>query len=213
MPPRSNRLMITMLVLSSIALAAILAFQLLHPPELNKIEAIRSNDPVLDIGAEETSLEHIKIAAADRYSEIVERPLFLESRKPPAPDARPAPIQAPVQEEDDKTFTLIGVMVTTEATTALLQVNETGKIVRLRPGEKVENWQLNSVDADFVTLRKGQKNKKLELVRNKERPRPTVNTTNKTIEERRKLLQQRREAILRRQAAQTNAAPTESSFK
>ena len=210
MPPRSNRLMILALTLLSMGLAGLIVFQLQHPPELNKIEAIRSDDPMLEINAQETLLEHFKIAAMDRYRDIVERPLFLESRKPPVLDAPAAPIKAPVQEEDDKTFTLIGVMVTTETTTALLQVNETGKIVRLRPGEKVENWQLKSVDADFVTLRKGQKNKKLPLVRNKKRPTATVNNT---AEVRRKLLQQRREAIMRRQAAKANAALTESSFK
>ena len=200
MPRKTGRASVLFWVMLCSALIAIIGFELLHPPQLNEALVAPSHDAVLAETSENNSLERFQIAPLAKYSEIIERPLFLDTRRQPAPDVTPPVVQAP-SEEDDTSFTLIGVLVTPEATTALVQVDESGKVVRLKAGETVENWQLESVDADNVTLRKRDKTKTLPLIRNKPRSGTIQNNQTAQAQARERLIKRRQAIISRRQRA------------
>ena len=210
MPRKTGRTSVLFWAMLCSMLMAIIGFELLHPPQLNEALVAPSHDPVLAETPESALLEQYQIAPLAKYNEIVERPLFLDTRRQPPPDVKPAVVQAP-PEEDDTSFTLIGVLVTPEATTALVQVDESGKVVRLKAGETVENWQLESVDADNVTLRKRDKTKTLPLIRNKKRPDPVQNNQAQAqaraqaqAQARERLIKRRQAIINRRQQAQNS---------
>ena len=204
MPRKAGRASVLFWALLCSGLLVIVGFELLYPPQLDEVLVVPSPDPVLTGTPESVSLEQYQIAPLAKYSEVIERPLFLDTRRQPPSDIKPTVVQAP-PEEDDTSFTLIGVLVTPEATTALVQVDESGKVVRLKAGETVENWQLESVDADNVTLRKRDKTKTLPLVRNKKRAAPIQNNRAQAQAQARERLIKRRQAIIkRRQQAQNS---------
>ena len=166
----SNAGIVLLLVFCCLALGAVIAFEWLNPPVLPKSTV--SVAPELPVTENQVSQQLIGIAARDEYQEIIERPLFLESRRPPPPEPETPPepiVEAPPVEEE--TLILQGVILITGAEMALLQIEETGKVVRLRVGEDVNDWTLQSIAANSITLSKeGEAVKKLSLVRNRKPP-------------------------------------------
>lgn len=187
----SSRATISGLVVLCTALTTVIAVEIWYPPRLLELQSVRRTDPILESDTGGAAVEYFKNEPIARYSNIVERPLFLEKRQPPEPDA-PAPVVR-VEPEEDKSFTLIGVLVMPEATTALVQVDETGKVVRLKSGEKIGDWRLESVNANRVTLRKGGKAKTLPLIRNRKQ---LVEASSDPAEQRRQALERRRLQII-----------------
>ena len=106
------------------------------------------------------------------YAEIVERPVFIDARRPeeaepPEPPAAPPP-------EPDHPLDLIGVLLVPGAAAALLRPTEpkNAPVLRIAQGETVNGWQLQSVSADRVVLRKGSQIRELVLKREPSPPRP-----------------------------------------
>jgi hypothetical protein len=143
-------------------MTGIVAVEWVNPPRLKGGSAnSQSTQGAGDL--EVKPVESFAIAPLSRYDEIIARPLFLASR-------RPAEVLDTVGQQkpgDDAVFSLLGVVMTPERMMALLQVDKSGKIARLRVGETVEGWQLESVQATSVLLRRGDVVKNLPLERNK----------------------------------------------
>jgi len=107
-----------------------------------------------------------------RYAEIVERPVFIDARRPEEdePTAPPAPPPEP-----DQPLDLIGVLRIPGAAVALLRPTEpNAKVLRVAQGEMVEGWRLQSVGTDRVVLRKNGEVRELALLRPSTPPRPTA---------------------------------------
>jgi len=103
----------------------------------------------------------------------VSRPLFTPSRHPPAPvivratvAAPPAPPPPPPPLEHPN-FVLIGTAAGESISVAVFIDNATRNAVRLRSGEGLGGWILQSVVHRTATLQKGSQTETLEL------PRPT----------------------------------------
>lgn len=112
------------------------------------------------------------LAPLSQYREIVERPLFSPSRRPPV-------VSDTVDQEeiaDSSVFTLLGVAVTPERMVALVQINKAKKVVRLDVGEEVDGWTLEAVHKDSVTLRNGDLTEDLPL---KQKPDESPSTDSK----------------------------------
>lgn len=146
-------------------MAAVAVFwQLKHPPQ----------PPTLAAGAAKSSptlpsLEPIKpfrLPSLERYGEILARPLFVAARKPePPPPEEEAPPEKPVAGPDKKPF-LLGVFITSETTAALLRPDEpNAKVARVKPGESVGEWRVETILPDRVVLSKGQTKHELPLIR------------------------------------------------
>ena len=176
-----------------LALAAFIVRGLLDPPQINIPAAV----PLSQVSADSPEHEPFKpfeVPPLDQYSEIVERPLFLETRRPPPPEIPDVAVEEEEQPVEEQVFTLLGVMVTPDSKMALVEVDESGNVARLKVGDEVEGWELDSVSADNVVLRKGESVKNLPLVRNKP-PSPLKDA-------RRRALEARKRALLRRQQRQ-----------
>ena len=101
-----------------------------------------------------------------------ERPIFLPSRRPPAPQVvaspAPAPIQpSPPQESEPLRLQLIGAVAGTSADSpdiiAIFRDTTTKDVVRLRTGEGHAGWILRSVKGREATIEKGRERIRLAL--------------------------------------------------
>ena len=98
-----------------------------------------------------------------------ERPIFVPSRRPPAPavaaaphvePAKPAPIAV---EPDRPALTLVGVVTGTNEGFAVFTDQTTRDIVRLRTGEGHDGWILRSVKGREAVLEKNRKSAVISL--------------------------------------------------
>lgn len=172
MPPRvSGLIMFVLLALLGGAVAFIM-HRLENPPQLALMApAPGEPDPLLEaplVGA----AGQLTLGPIEQFQDVVQRPLFASTRRPPPPPSpvEPEPIVVAEPEPvEEREYTLVGVMVTPDATTALLR-NDLGSISRVRVGEKVDDWQLEEVNDDNVVLRQGNRVKDIPLLRNQSTP-------------------------------------------
>jgi general secretion pathway protein N len=98
------------------------------------------------------------------------RPIFSASRRPPQP-AVVAPVAAPVVAaspppvEEPLTLALIGAVVGDGESIAVFLDQSNQKVVRLRPGDSHNGWQLGSVEGRQVILKKGARTETLVIRR------------------------------------------------
>lgn len=89
------------------------------------------------------------------FSEITERPLFSQTRRPPEPptvEAPPPEEPAPVERN---LFTVVGIAVSEQERAALVQVRRTREIVRVAEGDEVDGWKVTSIETNNVVFEKG----------------------------------------------------------
>lgn len=107
------------------------------------------------------------IPAIDAFSEIIERPLFMENRRPYVP---PAPVvtkkpETPRPEEPDiaTQISLRATIIIGDKRTALIQVIVDGKQQKLRQGEAFNGWTLADVQTDSISMKKGNEVRRIDL--------------------------------------------------
>ncbi len=113
----------------------------------------------------------------DEYSELVERPLFFNERKPIVLSDEESAKESEVEEKviEDISFILIGIVNTTNNVYALFQDphpkpddNESNdsekKFKRRKPGDEIHNgWVLKEVLTDHIIISSGKETKPLPL--------------------------------------------------
>ena len=146
--------------------AGILVMEWRHPPRLQTSIAV-DTPPAVTV----PPLQPFEPLPLTHYAEIVERPVFIDTRRPEE-DELTAPTAPP---EPDQPLDLIGVLLVPGAATALLRPTEpNAKVLRVAQGEMVEGWRLQSVSANRVVLQKNGEIRELVLIRP---PPPTHSTT------------------------------------
>ena len=149
--------------------AAALFWQLRHPPRLPpSVAGAAARLPELPAV---TPLEPFQLSPLIQYEETVARPLFIAARRPepppPADEVPPPPPEKPPAGPEQK-FLLLGVMITPQTMVALLRPEEpNAKTARIKPGEMVGEWRLETVFPNRVVLRKGDVTQELALTRPK----------------------------------------------
>jgi len=97
-----------------------------------------------------------------QFHTMLERPLFDATRRPAATgETAAAAVSAELRQ-----LTLTGVVITPEATLAILQHKSRKTTLRLEPGAMVQSWQLDSVHPDRAVFRKGRQTRELFLMEN-----------------------------------------------
>lgn len=157
----NHSLSIGLLLVGCFLAASLLIVQWFNPPSPDE------NTPLPNKNVSDFEIEPVQpfqVAPLNSYGNIIERPLFLTERRPP----EEAPEETPVSETPvgDEELVLLGVVLTPDANMALLQVDQRGQVARLRVGEKVNGWELQSVKANQVNLHNGEKELDLPLLRN-----------------------------------------------
>lgn len=104
------------------------------------------------------------------YPQVVERPLFLESRRPPPPKSEepPAPESPPPPEKATPvTFKVMGILSTPEGRMALI-ADAKGKYKRLKVKDSLDGWQIADIKPDRLLIQQGPFKEDLSLL--KKRP-------------------------------------------
>lgn len=125
-------------------------------------------------------VQPFRLPPLDQYDDIVVHPLFIAARKPEPPPPEEEQPQKPAAGPEKKPM-LLGVLIAPGSPVALLRPDEpNAKVLRLRPGESVGDWQLETILPNRVILRRGQATQELMLERarkpakSKVPPRPPV---------------------------------------
>lgn len=146
--------------LLSLCLAAEWSYSRFSADQLRAILAPR--DPA-EFQAEELPSISDSEAAAENYSEIVERPVFVEGRRPLADVS---PIESAQNQDagqiDD--WALVGIYNKDKRPTALFSKrNEARKFMKITEEQTISGWQLKKIHSDRVELQQAGQQKSVAL--------------------------------------------------
>lgn len=111
-----------------------------------------------------------RLAAIDAYAEIIERPLFRKTRRPPEPEPETVeeqPVETPGEDltAANERYVLIGVIMTPGKNVALLKDLLDGTIERVVDGQRTGEWSVAGIRSGGVSLRRDERVEDLELLR------------------------------------------------
>ena len=143
------------LLLACTLLAGVLALQ-----SHNMIQAHKKTAPVLQPAVDQVTRKNFTVPEIAAFSEIVERPLFIAGREPPAePKAAPSvPVRLPPLR-----LLLEGIVITPEARIAVMLDLSNNKMLHLATGMKHQDWELTSVTDTVATFSRGEQSQELRL--------------------------------------------------
>jgi len=121
--------------------------------------------PTADTHQEENLASDIfKLPEVSQFAQMVERPLFMETRRPspPLPPGPPAKTEPPAP----VTFKLMGVLETPEGRMALI-ADAKGKYKRFKLNDSIEGWEIASIKPDRLILQNAGTNEDLALLKKK----------------------------------------------
>jgi general secretion pathway protein N len=90
----------------------------------------------------------VPMPSREAYSEILARPLFTPSRRPPEP-VESTPRQAPAP----LTITLAGIAMSADQRIAIVQTGNPPRVLRLAEGQQLDGWTVITIAADRLVLR------------------------------------------------------------
>lgn len=99
----------------------------------------------------------------EHFSGIVERPLFIQGRRPLAPVE-----EGPVEPEKSFDAQLHGIVMAPDGSMLALLKNKAGRHYKLRVGEKLDGWELAEIAPDRVMMMRGESKRELLL----QKPKP-----------------------------------------
>jgi general secretion pathway protein N len=124
-----------------------------------------------DAGARSQTGNPLWTVPLSALSATRDRPLFSASRRPPivalpvvAPPPQKQEALAPPPPERPL-LTLIGTIVSPEASVAMLQGSNTEAISRLRVGQENDGWQVRGIGLRSIVVEKGPQSIELDLLR------------------------------------------------
>lgn len=158
--------------MGGVTIAAVL-WQLQHPPQLPVVMGAAARPPELPTV---TPLELFRLPPPELYGEVADRPLFIAARRPEPPPPAETPPEKPVLPGLEKKFLLLGIMITPSSTVALLRPEgANARTAWVKPGETINEWQLETVFPNRVVLRQGQATQELPLAHPHKPPKPRPN--------------------------------------
>ena len=99
------------------------------------------------------------LSGVDResFSEIVARPLFSPTRRPPRPvvtksPPKPAVAKPPPPKAPPLRLTLVGVVAGTDQPIALLRDHATRRTLRVSVGDNVRGWRVETIESAMVRV-------------------------------------------------------------
>ncbi len=95
------------------------------------------------------------------FGETLDRPLFSKIRRPPAPEPD-APGEKPEKKQTVK-VRLAGVVISPKERVALVQYPRTRENTRVKEGQEIEGWVLESILADRIILRFGELREEVKI--------------------------------------------------
>ena len=101
-------------------------------------------------------------APLSAFGEVLARPLFSQSRRPPPVSSSAiTPVAQP--DESDAVLQLLGIVLTPDKRMALIQSKDATDVIRVFEGQSVSGWQVHLIKATQVVLRRGNEDEVLKL--------------------------------------------------
>ncbi len=165
-----NNTLIKVLAAVSLLLSIVLAIEwlIIRNPETQSVN-IDGSTQTLDL-TEDLPNYAAKIKALEYYAQIVERPLFIQSRRPIVEDDTTEEVVHQLGEIKD--FELQGIYTVNGEMTALFNKKRAGKsFLKKKRDEDVAGWQIKQIMPDRVVLQ-SQGQQQTVMLR---KPKPKVN--------------------------------------
>lgn len=164
-----NRQVIRLFQGGLVALCAILcgvtAYELVRPYRPAYPAPSPSQDK--DAVAATTGTGDEAVPPMEAFSEIMERPLFREDRRPfvppPAPPAQEPEMPPPVEPDITTQIALRATIIIGDKRIALIQVHGNDEQQKIRQGEAFNGWTLADVQSDSISMKKGDEVRRIEL--------------------------------------------------
>lgn len=156
---RFHNLLSFILLLSGLSIGVHAFDRLSAPSETVAPRAFTASPPSATLVSNE-SITVAPLPPLQTFLEIVARPLFSATRRPPAPQKvqKPKPIIAsaptPIRIETGQ-YTLVGIVIDEDKKAALLRKGRRGELMRVGIGQKLDGWTVDDIVADSVKLRQG----------------------------------------------------------
>jgi general secretion pathway protein N len=93
----------------------------------------------------------------ERFAEVTRRPLFSPTRQPPPPEA------VKDTQGNPNNFALLGIIIADGGRVALIEYGRPPALARLKEGQAVEGWTLQSILPDRVVLQHGATEQEVKL--------------------------------------------------
>lgn len=122
-------------------------------------------------GPEATAAPAFRMAPKNAYAQLVARPPFSPTRRPPRPKpvAAPAPVAQPAAPKEvakplaEPQATLVGIVIHADKSIAMVRKPGAAELLRLAKGETLDGWLVEGVLPDRLVLSHGDKLLELEL--------------------------------------------------
>ncbi|OAI10085.1 hypothetical protein A1359_01995 [Methylomonas lenta] len=159
-------------MLTSSGLGVILLFEWGYSDySRNQLQSIMDKKIQADYQADELPQLSLSKQSAESFINIVERPLFIEGRKP-LPEIVETSSEASTNDQLDD-WSLIGIYTKNKRQVALFRKqNEARKFLKLNEDQTISGWQLKQIQADRVVLQQGGQEKSV-MLRNPRLPSKT----------------------------------------
>ena len=156
----SRLMLVTIAMLSAIVVVEVL---LLGPgPQYG----LADNESVTEKPAAITNVDTITFPSLPTFRELLTRPLFTDTRKPPP---RPA-AQAAQGVDLGKKWKLTGIIVAGDDSHVYLQGVRDKSAQRLDPGAVLDGWELVEIAPEYAVFRSGGREATLELRQEADKP-------------------------------------------
>ena len=143
-------------------------------PQERLIDLTRSKTSVAEL-ADSGSAKVVALPPISKFSEIMRRPLFSPTRRPPVPAKPPPKKKAPVAKkpvarvkqptvEPEPVFELIGVIHSAGESIALLKSDDGDQVLKFKQGDRHRGWAVGSIQPYEVVLEKDGKRRRVTLV-------------------------------------------------
>jgi hypothetical protein len=107
------------------------------------------------------------IPTVDEFEEMINRPLFYESRVPfvfeEAEEIEKSNNTKKTNKKRNEEYSLSAVIITPDKKIALIQLNREKELQRINLGENIDDWKLEEVEPHQIKLSKGAETKTLLL--------------------------------------------------
>jgi type II secretory pathway component PulC len=153
---RTSNLLSLALALCGVGLAAFAYAELRMEVDDEPIAAVPDRADAAEAAAKP---EPFTLPPLAELQEVVQRPLFSESRRPPA--VVPASTPQVVRELDS--LSLLGVVITPDDRHALIQSDPQGKPERVHQGQALAGWTVEGILPDRVVFRRGETREELRI--------------------------------------------------
>ena len=121
-------------------------------------EAVTDQDPAPALNP---ALPDNRLPALGEFNATLERPIFMQDRRPFAPDEPDKTDAVPVNRPIG--LSLLGILYSSKSRLAVLLRDSDGEELHLTEGESHEGWTLETIEPKAVVFRRGDQEKRLLL--------------------------------------------------